>query len=56
MCSDSPEQERAPALIVGVNVAAAAQPNSVVLCRCGLNSPIWPVNGGPARVVVYALP
>lgn len=22
----------------------------------GLNSPIWPVKGGPARVVVYALP
>jgi alcohol dehydrogenase (cytochrome c) len=22
----------------------------------GLNSPIWPVTGGPARVVVYALP
>ena len=22
----------------------------------GLNSPIWPVKGGPARVLIYALP
>ena len=27
-----------------------------VAVAAGLNSPIWPVKGGPARVVVYALP
>ncbi|HXO85406.1 MAG TPA: PQQ-binding-like beta-propeller repeat protein [Gemmatimonadales bacterium] len=27
-----------------------------VAVAAGLNSPIWPVRGGPARVVVYALP
>lgn len=27
-----------------------------VAAAAGLNSPIWPVRGGPARVVVYALP
>jgi alcohol dehydrogenase (cytochrome c) len=27
-----------------------------IAAAVGLNSPIWPVKGGPARVVVYALP
>jgi alcohol dehydrogenase (cytochrome c) len=27
-----------------------------VAAAAGLNSPIWPVQGGPARVVVYSLP
>lgn len=27
-----------------------------VAAAAGMNSPIWPVRGGPARVVVYALP
>jgi alcohol dehydrogenase (cytochrome c) len=27
-----------------------------IAAAVGLNSPIWPVRGGPARVVVYALP
>jgi alcohol dehydrogenase (cytochrome c) len=27
-----------------------------VAAAVGLNSPIWPVQGGPARVVIYALP
>ena len=27
-----------------------------VAAAAGLNSPIWPVKGGPARVVVYGLP
>ena len=27
-----------------------------IAAAVGLNSPIWPVQGGPARVVVYALP
>lgn len=27
-----------------------------IAVAAGLNSPIWPVKGGPARVVVYALP
>jgi len=33
-------------LLASVGVAAAAD----------LNSAIWPVHGGPARVVVYGLP
>jgi alcohol dehydrogenase (cytochrome c) len=42
--------------IGGGVITYAAGGKQRVAVAAGLNSPIWPVRGGPARVVVYALP
>jgi len=42
--------------IGGGVIAYAASGKERIAAAVGLNSPIWPVKGGPARVVVYALP
>lgn len=42
--------------IGGGVVSYATQGSQYIAVAAGLNSPIWPVTGGPARVVVYALP
>ena len=42
--------------IGGGVIAYQAGPKERIAVAVGLNSPIWPVKGGPARVVVYALP
>lgn len=42
--------------IGGGVIAFEAAGKERVAAAVGLNSPIWPVTGGPARVVVYALP
>lgn len=42
--------------IGGGVIAFAAGGKERIAAAVGLNSPIWPVKGGPARVVVYALP
>ena len=42
--------------IGGGVIAFEAGGKERIAAAVGLNSPIWPVKGGPARVVVYALP
>lgn len=42
--------------IGGGVIAYQAGQKQHIAVAVGLNSPIWPVKGGPARVVVYALP
>ena len=42
--------------IGGGVVAFEAGNKERVAVAVGLNSPIWPVKGGPARVLIYALP
>lgn len=42
--------------IGGGVIAFEAGGKQRIAAAVGLNSPIWPVKGGPARVVVYALP
>ncbi|HTI06505.1 MAG TPA: PQQ-binding-like beta-propeller repeat protein [Gemmatimonadales bacterium] len=42
--------------IGGGVIAYEAAGTELVAVAAGLNSPIWPVHGGPARVVVYSLP
>jgi PQQ-dependent dehydrogenase (methanol/ethanol family) len=42
--------------IGGGVIAFEAGGKQRIAAAVGMNSPIWPVNGGPARVVVYALP
>ena len=42
--------------IGGGVIAYQAGPKERIAVAVGLNSPIWPLKGGPARVVVYALP
>jgi alcohol dehydrogenase (cytochrome c) len=42
--------------IGGGVIAYQADEKERIAVAVGLNSPIWPVKGGPARVVVYALP
>jgi alcohol dehydrogenase (cytochrome c) len=42
--------------IGGGVIAYSAGRKERIAAAAGLNSPIWPVQGGPARVVVYSLP
>lgn len=42
--------------IGGGVIAFQAAGRERIAAAVGLNSPIWPVKGGPARIVVYALP
>jgi alcohol dehydrogenase (cytochrome c) len=42
--------------IGGGVIAYEAGGRERIAAAIGLNSPIWPVTGGPARVVVYSLP
>jgi len=42
--------------IGGGVIAYASGGKERIAAAVGLNSPIWPVKGGPARVVVYSLP
>ncbi len=42
--------------IGGGVISYEAKGKQYVAAAAGLNSAIWPVNGGTARVVVYALP
>jgi alcohol dehydrogenase (cytochrome c) len=42
--------------IGGGVIAFEAGGKERIAAAAGLNSPIWPVKGGPARVAVYALP
>ena len=42
--------------IGGGVIAFEAGGKQRIAAAVGMNSPIWPVKGGPARVVVYALP
>jgi alcohol dehydrogenase (cytochrome c) len=42
--------------IGGGVIAFEAGGKQRIAAAVGMNSPIWPVEGGPARVVVYALP
>jgi alcohol dehydrogenase (cytochrome c) len=49
-------QKTAGGAIGGGVIAYLAGGKQRIAVAAGLNSPIWPVKGGPARVVVYALP
>ena len=42
--------------IGGGVISYSAGGKQYVAAAAGLNSPIWPVQGGPARVVVFGLP
>jgi alcohol dehydrogenase (cytochrome c) len=42
--------------IGGGVISYEAKGKQHIAVAAGLNSPIWPIKGGPARVVVYALP
>ena len=42
--------------IGGGVIAFAAGGRERIAAAVGMNSPIWPVTGGPARIVIYALP
>ena len=42
--------------IGGGVIAFEAAGKERIAAAVGLNSPIWPVHGGPARVVVFARP
>jgi alcohol dehydrogenase (cytochrome c) len=49
-------KKQAGGAIGGGVIAFEAGGRERVAAAVGMNSPIWPVTGGPARVVIYALP
>ena len=50
------ERGQCPDLVDAGEAFARLRGKQHVAAAAGLNSAIWPVTGGPARIVVYALP